>query len=323
MQRRPLVVVVSVVIVIGLSARGASAQAWVPSKGEGSVSVLYQNLFVEKHFDASGSKIDRGHIRSDNLLFDATYGLTDRIAVTLAAPFIRSRYTGTFPHPTAEDNGQPHSGFQNLRFSVRYNIVDGPVTITPFVGTNVPSHSYEYFAHAAYGTRVREFEVGTYVGRMLDPALPDAFVQARYAYSFAERIEGIHHDRSNLDIEFGYFLTPKVRAFVIGAGQTTHGGIDTPDAGWRAMPANLGRHHDRVAALKMLDFGGGVQVSVTRSIEVFGSFMTTTAGQNSHSLARGITIGASWSFGGRGLSSLSDSSSSNPEDPMAKCLCQK
>ena len=56
-----------------------------------------------------------------------------------------------------------NSGFQNLRFGLRYNIVDDrAITITPFVGTSVPSHSYEYFAHAALGTRVRELEVGSY-----------------------------------------------------------------------------------------------------------------------------------------------------------------
>jgi hypothetical protein len=310
-------------LLIGVNPHFAAAQAWVPPKGEGSVAVLYQNLFVRDHFDKSGSPIRRGEIQSDNLLFDVTYGLTDRIAVTFALPLIRSRYSGAFPHPTSEDNGAAHSGFQNVRFGVRYNIVDGPLTITPFVGSSVPSHSYEYFAHAAYGTRVRELEVGTYVGRMLGPILPKAFVQARYAYSFAERIEDIHHDRSNLDVEFGYFLSSRVRAFVVGAGQTTHGGIDTPDAGWRAMPANLGPHHDRVARLQMLDFGGGIQVSLSRSFDVFGSFMKTSAGRNSHSLARGFTVGAAWSFGGGGGGIGALGPPDSPEDSLGKCLCQK
>jgi hypothetical protein len=247
------------------------------------------------------------------------------MSVTLVLPFIRSRYTGTFPHPTPQDDGDAHSAFQNVRFGLRYNAVDSAaVTITPFVGTNMPTHDYEYFAHAAYGTRVRELEVGTYVGRVLTPALPNAFVQARYSYSFAERIEGIKHDRSTLDIEVGYVLTPAVRVFVIGAGQTTHGGIDTPDAGWRALPPELGPHHDRLARLEMLDFGGGIQVSVAKSFEVFGSFVTTTAGRNSHALARGITLGASWSFG-RGVPALvaAVTPDRDTKKVLIKCLCQK
>ena len=121
----------------------------------------------------------------ESLMFDVTYGLTDRLAVTFAVPFIRARYTGAAPHPNAQDDGARTTGFQDLRFGVRYNVTRGPLTITPFVGTNMPTHGYEYFAHAAYGPRVRELEVGTYVGRVLSPALPNAFIQARYSYSFA------------------------------------------------------------------------------------------------------------------------------------------
>ena len=325
MSQRSLLVL-GWVILGAFNATDASAQAWLPPKGEGAVSVLYQNLFTREHFLAGGGRIDRGHIQSNNLLFDVTYGLTDKMAVTLAAPFIRTRYTGSNPHPRPEDLlGEANRGFQNLRFGLRYNIVDNPViTITPFVGTSVPSHSYEYFAHAALGTRVRELEVGSYIARTLGPALPRAFVQARYGYSFAQEIENIHHDRSNLDIEIGYIITPAIRVFAVSAGQKTHGGIDTPDAGWRAMGPILGPHHDRLARLEMLDFGGGVQVSVSRSLDVFGSFMTTTAGRNSHALARGLTVGASWSFGG-GMPPLvaSASSDAEPKQVLVRCLCQK
>jgi hypothetical protein len=325
MTHRSLVVL-GWVILGGFSATDAAAQAWLPPKGEGAVSVLYQNLFTREHFLAGGGRIDRGHIQSNNLLFDVTFGLTDKMALTLAAPFIRTQYTGTFPHPRPEDLlGETNSGFQNLRFGLRYNIVDNEaVTITPFVGTSVPSHSYEYFAHAALGTRVRELEVGSYVARTLGPALPRAFVQARYGYSFAERIENIHHDRSSLDVEIGYVITPAVRVFAVSTGQKTHGGIDTPDAGWKAMDPILAPHHDRLARLEMLDFGGGVQVSVTRSLDVFGSFMKTTAGRNSHALARGLTVGASWSFGG-GMPPLAASASTDaePKQVLVRCLCQK
>ncbi len=327
MPKRALAALTTLILA-GFCARDVKAQAWVPPKGEGSVSVLYQDLFVRDHFLAGGGRINRGEIHSDNLIVDVTYGLTDRIAVAFAVPFVQARYAGSNPHPRAQDNGEAHSGFQNLRFNVRYNAFDGPLTVTPFVGTNMPSHDYEYFAHAAYGTRVRELDVGTYVGRMLGPALPDTFVQVRYWYAFAERIAGIHHDRSNLDIEVGHFITRAVRVFAISTGQKTHGGIDTPDAGWRVMPPDLGPHHDRVARLDMLEVGGGLQMTVTRSIDVFGSFMTALAGRNSHALARGITVGASWSFG-RGVGAFADARSqpesrtTDAEQPLIRCLCQK
>jgi hypothetical protein len=304
-----------------LSVRSAEAQAWVPLKGEGSVSVLFQDLFVKDHFFDRGQRLDNGHIDSNTLVFDVTYGLTDKLAVTLAVPVVRAQYSGNRPHPTAQDDTRAHTGFQDVRLALRYQLTNGPLTITPFVGTKVPSHDYEYFAHAAYGPRVRELEVGAYVGRVLDPALPSAFVQARYSYSFAEKIVGIDHDRSNLDLEVGYFLTPTVRVFTMGSGLKTHGGISVTEAGWRALPAFVARHHDRVGRIDLLDVGGGVQVSLTKSLDVFGSYMKSLAGRNTHALDRAITVGASWSFG-RGLRSLM-MADDDTEGSLIKCLCQK
>ena len=304
----------------------AWAQAWVPYKGEGSVSVLYQNLSVKDHFFGRGQRIDRGHIESDSLLVDVNYGITDRISVSFGVPFIRAQYSGIAPHPTAQDDGRVHAGFQDVRFALRYNLTRGSLVITPFVGTNVPTHNYEYFAHASLGPRVRELDVGAYAGRLLSPMLPNAFVQARYSYSFAKKIVGVSHDRSNLDLEFGYFVTPKVRVFTLGTGHKTHGGIDVPDAGWKALPIEQGPHHDRIGRIDLLDVGGGVQVALTKSIDLFGSYMKTLAGRNTHALDRVLTVGTSWSFG-RGLGALKLSSDSAPwagrDRKLAKCLCQK
>jgi hypothetical protein len=189
----------------------------------------------------------------------------------------------------------------------------------------MPTHSYEYFAHAAYGVRVRELEIGTYVGRVLAPAMPNAFVQARYSYSFAEEIVGVDHNRSNLDIEFGYFVTSRLRFFTLGAGQKTHGGIGIPDAGFRALPPDQMRHHDRIGRIDLLNVGGGAQFSLTNSLDVFGSYMTSLAGRNTHALDRGITLGATWSFGRslRGLLSAQDRDSDGVGASLIRCLCQK
>ena len=306
--------------------RAAAAQAWIPAKGEGSVSVIFQDLFVADHFMNGGQRLDRGQIHSNTLFADMTYGVTDKLALTVGVPFMRSRYKGGAPHPTLQDDQSAHYGFQDVRMTARYNVLSRPgVTLTPFISANIPTHDYEYFAHAAYGTRVREIEVGAYIGRLLSPALPNAFVQARYSYSFAQRIAGVHHDRSNLDVEFGYFVAPSVRVFAIGSGHKTHGGIPLPDAGWRAMPVEYAQHHDRIGRIDLLDAITGVQVSVTKSLDVFGSYTRSLAGRNTHALQRGLTIGASWSFG-QSLSSLilsEDRPRADGKGRMARCLCQK
>ena len=315
-------------VVLGaLSTTDASAQAWLPPKGEGAVSVLYQNLFTREHFLAGGGRVDRGHIQSNNLLFDVTYGLTDKMAADVGRTVHPHAIHGRGATPQARGPAWPSrtAGFRTCASgSATTSSTTRRSPSRRLSGPACPATVTSTLAHAALGTRVRELEVGTYVARTLGPALPRAFVQARYGYSFAERIENIHHDRSSLDVEIGYVITPAVRVFAVSTGQKTHGGIDTPDAGWRAMDPILAPHHDRLARLEMLDFGGGVQVSVTRSLDLFGSFMTTTAGRNSHSLARGLTVGASWSFGG-GMPPLVASAGpyAEPKQVLARCLCQK
>lgn len=306
------------------AAVSAHAQAWVPAKGEGSISFLVQDLLVRNHLTATGAKQDRGRIDSNNLVVDVNYGVTDRLALTLALPYIRTRYTGLARHPSDQDDGTAHAGFQDVRFGVRYNLFDGPVTITPFIGTSVPSHSYEYFAHAAYGPRLRELEIGSYLGRVIPAGPRPAFVQARYAYGFLQEIAGIERHRSSLDVEVGYFVSRSIRVFATSTGQKSHGGIDLPDAGYRVLPIDLQEHHDRVSRIDIFDIGGGAQMTLSKSWEIFGSFVKTMSGENAHALARGLTIGASWSFG-RGVPPLvaAAAAGKEPERLLVRCLCQK
>ena len=91
------------------------------------------------------------------------------------------------------------------------------------------------------------------------------------------------------------------------------------------MPAQYAQHHDRIGRIDLLDAIAGVQVSVTKSLDVFGSLTRSLAGRNTHALHRGLTIGASWSFG-QGLSSLILSENrprAEGRARMARCLCQK
>ena len=60
----------------------AHAQAWLPAKGEGTVSVLFSNTLSTRHY-LPDVAYDRGHIDANTMLFDVTYGLTDRMAVTV------------------------------------------------------------------------------------------------------------------------------------------------------------------------------------------------------------------------------------------------
>jgi hypothetical protein len=296
----------------------AAAQAFLPSQGEGTVSVLYQNTLVDRHLLSDGSRLDAGQIKADGVFVDVTYGVTDKAAISVNVPFLSAKYTGTRPHAGSPlDDGRYHSALQDFRVDLRYKLGTGSFAITPFVGTILPSHDYQYYGHGAVGRNLKELQIGVAAARVLDPLIPGAFVQARYAYGFEEKLLDVSHNRSVMDVEVGYFVNPRLRLFTLATGQITHGGI----ALTRQFPLDLTPaqflHHDQISRVNLLDAGGGAQVSLTPSMDVFASVLHTLSGINGHALTYSLTAGATWSFRAGPLAEPHASRS------LHKCLCEK
>ena len=280
------------------------AQAWGPAGGEGVVSVLFGNTMSDRHYLPT-ARYDLGRIDGHSMLLDVTYGLSDRTAVSIALPLVISRYRGDFPHagtrtePT--DDGRWHSSWQDFRFSLRHNVVKGPVAVTPFVGGVVPSHDYEYFAHAAAGRRLWEIQAGVAAAKLLDAIAPGLFVQGGYSYSFVQRTVGVRPNHSNADLELGYFLTPSLRVMVLGNTQVSHGGIDLlpPPLAVLVLTPEQRSHHDQIDRVNYLKVGVAASIDLTEQVGIFGSYGRQLAGRNGHEMKRAVSIGVSWSFGSR------------------------
>jgi hypothetical protein len=320
-------VVLAALIVQQIGAASARAQAWVPAKGEGAVAISFSDMFVKNH-RLPEVEIDRGHITGRSLLLDLTYGLTDKIAIDVAIPYVVSKYSGARPHPSNLDNGAYHGTFQDFRLAFRYNVLSGPLTITPFAGAIIPSHHYQYFAHSAPGRQLREITVGTYAGARLDPVVPGGFVQARYAYGFTQEVLHIAHNRSVFDLEVGHFVRDSLRVFALGNVQRTHGGVDLSLDSPQTLGPILFSRHDQITRDNHINLGIGAAYSLNESMDIFGSIGTNVSGRNGHAIRRGITIGMAWSFGGN----RSDLIVRAPEPPsdrraqqksLVRCICQK
>src|SRR5262245_18417032 len=85
-------------LAFGLTPSTASAQAFLPPKGEGTVTLLYQETLIRYHELGGSEKVAAGHIKTHTMLVDFTYGLKDRIAVSFAIPWVALRYEGPSPH---------------------------------------------------------------------------------------------------------------------------------------------------------------------------------------------------------------------------------
>jgi len=314
----------------------ASAQAWLPGAGQGAVAMLFQDMAVRQHSYSDGQRIDVGDIDSHNVMLDLTYGVTDKVAIGLSLPFVSARYKGGSAHPgSLLDDGSFHGTFQDFRLSARYGLVTGGTAVTPFADLIVPSHEYDYYGHAAPGRKLTELQLGLSVGHVLTRGLPGTFVQARYSYGFTQQSLGRYHDRSNLDAEIGYFINPRLRVSGLAASQYTHGGLpfthefpgdlcgvsnrDVTPALLLACPTFT--HHDRLARANLVDVGLGAQFSITRRLDVYGSYTTTVFGESVHALHHGISIGVSWGLGKSGPTA--PSLDEQAKQTLPKCLCEK
>jgi len=333
MTVRCALVTLSVPIALALSVAPARAQAWLPPPGEGSVSFVFSDILANNHYFGKQA-VDAGRVRSETMLADVTYGLTDRIALSASLPVVASKYTGdsispfAAPHPqplypgvNPLDDGSYHAELQDFRFGLRYNLVKGRgFALTPFVGSIVPSHGYEIFAHAAPGRDLNELQIGASAAKVFEAGLPGLFVQASYSYGIVQQVLDISHNRSTVSAEIGYFVTPKVRLIGLSGGQVTHGGIDaSPELGFDPIRFPV---HDQITRDNFLTVGGGVAYAMSEKIDLFGSVIHALAAEqrNSHQIDRGLTVGLTWSFSTRRGNNRAIASN---EKALAKCVCEK
>lgn len=303
-----------------------SAQAWLLPKGEGSVSLSYQNLFVTDHVYGQADAHDIGHILSHALTLDTDYSLTDKLAIRVALPFIAGRYYGPRPHTLPIDDGTYHSTFQDFTIDLRYNIRQRGVVLTPFLRAVFPSNNYTYFAHSAAGRNQREYHLGMNFGRRLDPVLPRAYIQAQYSYAFVERVLNITPNRSNTEFQLGYFLTPRLSLLGTGQWMYTHSGLDFNfNLFHGGLVGDQWIHHDQIGKASLLDLGGGASFAVTQSLQMYITVAHSIEGRNGHLHAAVVTMGMSRTFGKAPLERRSTlgprgESLPGPERPIV-CTC--
>ena len=274
------------------------AQTWLPQEGTWTTSVLFNDVLNREHWTTDGERVDVGHTRSQSYGLVTTYSPTDRLMLSAGIPYVRTRYWGPPSHGGAEienDDGQWHDDFTDWRLSAHYNLLEDPVVLTPLVALVIPSGDYETLGHAAHGRQLNEYWLGFGIGKNLDGWLPRTFIQARYTYAFVEKVQDVSHDRSNLNLEMGTFVTRRWSLSAFGSWQETHGGIDLPVPRTNPYFAN----HDRIGDDDYFNAGVGIGFSITPDLTFFATYLTAVSGSNGHVMNQGTTIGLSYGFNPR------------------------
>lgn len=281
-------------------------QAWLSPKGQGTVSLLYQYGFDRYHAMSQSEAVDRGHIFMQALMLDVDYSLTERLAVRVALPAIAGKYKGSEPHvfvrnqPQTQvpiDDGRYHGGFQDFRFDVRYNLSQKKLMVTPFFHAIIPSRDYPTLGHGAVGTDQREYRMGANLGRRLDPFLPRAYVQARYAFGLVQQVVNVAPKRSYAEFQLGYIVSRRLSLQGSAIWTHSHNGIDFIND---VFPKNLRDeqwlNHDRIGRVGLLDVGSAATYAVSRSTSLFFGLGRSVRGANTHLRGVVVTAGVTKSF---------------------------
>jgi len=247
------------------------------AKGHGSVSIGYQNTYINGMFvPVPGGKAPIGSIRVQSLSFDLDYFLADRWSAHIGIPFVESRYSGnsphcvsqappqcsgavvpTEPHPNSQflDDGNYHGTWQDWNLGLAYHGNTNGYLITPSITAHIPSHQYTFFAQAAPGQDLRKLEVAIDLAHQFD--LSNLYYRVRLGHVFAERTLGQSIDHNKLDLELGYFLSEAWTVKVFGVGKKGNGYTGGYD-----RTTELWYHHDQRAKHNYANLGAGFDYHV-------------------------------------------------------------
>jgi hypothetical protein len=310
------------------------SQAWLSPKGEGSASVLYQYGIERLHAFSDGRTKDRGHTYLSGVLFDVDFSVTDDLAVRVSAPYISGKYVGVNGHTlirgrpetaVVSDNGSFHGSLQDFRFDVRYSLRRRALKVVPFFQTTTPSRDYPTLAHAAVGLNLREYRLGTNIGRRLDPILPNAFIQGRYGFGFSQKVAGVARKRSYGEVQFGYFIARRLSLQGALVWTYSHNGNEND---YDLFPNNLTdeewRNHDRISRAKLLDVGANVGYALNRSTSIVVGAGRSMTGANTHLRAMVVTVGIVKAFTTRlAIEDTSETVSLPQAGKALVCTCAK
>ncbi len=290
---------------------GAASVAAQTPRGEANLTLTYDREHTWGQLNNVGELIAPDSTDSHALLWDIEFGVTNRVAVHTSLPYVSARFAGgPHPHtvgvhgqPSNLDNRQYHGTTQDFHVGGRWALVQSRrFTLTPFAEAVVPSHHYESLGQAAVGRDLRALIIGTGVGSFADAVLPGMYFQTEVSHAIAQKVLGVRPNRTRLDSEVGYFITPRVAVRFVETFQFIHDGIDFIGSrpalvvhSTNASSFDYFLNHDRLLRANVLNLGGGVTLGLTDSLDIFATAAKSAWGENVQR-DRAITVGANWHF---------------------------
>jgi len=283
-------------IAILLVPASTAAQAFTPPPRVGSVTFAWQWVDNTGHILTDGTLFRRGQSVTTSVLTEVDYGVTERLAATVAVPFVFARFTGQLPPVSGLERDTCrcwHQSFQDFSIAGRYRLGDDFWALTPQVRVVIPSHDYPYRGEAVVGPNLNQVLLGISGAWRLAPALPKASIQAGYTFALVEKAgEDLRANRSNLSTSFGYALTRSLYVHGGALFQKTHGGLTAFDL--RVAPPDQRAQGDRLLKMRYWHLSGGLSYSAGFT-DLFFSVEPYVWGRDTHD-GIAYTVGSTWYF---------------------------
>ncbi len=294
-----------------LAAVPAAAQAWLPGRGEASLSITYSyfdgndHLFSTDRIDgvttvgytAEGTHWYLGDTQAHTWTSSAEYAWADRWATTVSLGFVNSRYVGNDPVNLDLDDGAWHTSLEDARIVTRYALAEEPFAVAALLGLSIPTHDYATSGHSAPGDGLAELQAGAALGRVWPDLGNGLFASLAATYGVTEDAGTGRLNRLRAEFTSGYFVFPGVDFRLIGTFLDTFGGED-----WVSDDPTVPVEHGSGAvtldaagsAARAIRLGGGVGFPIAGALTGSAAIITTVWGENlddADFLVAGLTWG--------------------------------
>lgn len=313
----------AVIVLLGwLTVSLGVSPALAQDKGAGSIGVEYQSIHSDLFIDDVG-EYDYWSTDTRILLFSGDYTFADKWTVFVALPYIEKRFVsevdwGGDPHNPNDafwidfvppdkrfiDDGSYHGGLQDLSLSVSYQALDGPLSLSPYIGYGFPVEDYPFYAKAAIGTNLWRIPVGASFSYV--PYFDDWYIDGNVAYVFSEKPLGINVDYWSVHLSAGYWFKPEFSVNVFAGLRYVIDGLEMPwsfsdDPTYSDYPDAYDTeewyNHDRLLANRNLNIGIGFNYFFNEKYSISGTYYTGVWAEQSSELGNAFTLGVARHFG--------------------------
>jgi len=320
---KSLVTLVQLSFLLLLGVEGAAAQ--YQKKGDASLQIEYQYIhngnYVGKGFEADYWSTD-SHIA----LLSGDWVFAERWTVYGALPYVQKRFNpdpddpfGGGPHdpnypwwidyvpPDKRfiDDGSFHGGLQDLSVGLRYLALDGPLSVSAYVGYGFPTNEYPFFAKAAIGQNLWNLPVGVLLDYV--PYFSDWFFRGSLAYVFSEKPLDVNVDYWLGYLSAGYWFKPQFAVNVFLSANYIRDGYVLPwsftdDPTYGNFPEDFDTiewwQHDRLIRHRFVNAGVAFDYFVNNKYRLSGSYFTGISADQTNEVDRAFTFALTRYWGG-------------------------